>query len=222
MSKWPAMNERERQQLEIRLRNKRADLDGAIVEFRAANPLSDQSAEDSWAGVRARRELDLFGEHFVAFARGAFEIAMSISICRKSFEIARDAIKPVKERFEPHIVLTSLQLSRLKTDKTNSTANQAAIRKAASAIAALDRLVEEAEFDFALPSGLINRHPNNELLDEWIRECGTQNSKEAWRLVRGQSNISVPSKVHFDERWKLITGSRPRGRPRTKNANKED
>lgn len=211
MLKWPAMNDRERQQLDLKLRNRRAEFEAARDEFRASNPVFRQSDEDNWSGRPIRKELEQIAGLLTQFAKAVMTDARGVSKARAAFDKAKGTADCLKHELAPHTDWLIARLDRHKTDERNASKNRRAIRSAQKAWVEIDRIIAEAEFDFDLDEH--PPQPSEKAVKAWIKNCPTNNSKAAWRLVKDQKEMPRPSKAFFEACWVAVHGKRTRGRP---------
>lgn len=54
---------------------------------------------------------------------------------------------------------------------------------------------------------------NDDELEEWIENCGTENSRAAWKRLKTEKGAAVPKRDEvFMPAWRKVKGTRPRGR----------
>lgn len=210
------MNERERQQFETKLRNLRTTLQRELDACRALGEAPKLSEEDLYDGGLIRKELDLLAKLIVDFAKAAFAAAVSVSTSRASFEACKAEIDQIRDRFKHYIPSLGRRLLNIKSNPETQAIKRVSASDAEWALVQLGMIIEEAEFDFVAGDLDGSIRPTNDQLDDWLAACGTQNSKTAWKLTQQQTQIAVPLKKHFDERWRIRTGGRGPGRPGAK------
>lgn len=207
------MNKRERQHLLTKLKNKSDLLESSLIELR--KQIRYISDEEFWPGCAICRELEFVADYIENFVQFSLVVAKDISRDHAAFEIATEQADQLLKRFEPHVEVLTMLLRREKAGRLHKQLHEAAIAKADGARSRITALISEAEFGFDRPTLSKKSMPPNADLDAWIRNCGTNNSRIAWRLVNNQLEILHPSWKVFWDRWKVVKNA-PRGRPKKK------
>jgi hypothetical protein len=216
MLKWLAMNERERQQLEIKLRNRRAEFDASLSQFRSSGLGLEISPEDYLNGKPSRLELEFLATAIPAYTKDIIASAKTISRSRSIFEASSDHIKIFKSHFSAEIDLLSAQISGLRTSPRVMQLNFQAIQNAKQALSQIDQIAEEAEFNFAARKVRSGKAPSNHLVDKWIALWPEDDGDVAWQEIRKLLEFQTLSRELFRERWKHMRDNPKRGRPPSK------
>lgn len=207
------MDVRGRQRLIQKLEHKEISLQCDLDTFRTRFKREASGNDHFDPGHALRSELDSITFWLEDFARFALETARSISPQRWTFELAVERIGRTLQRFVPHAHVCALQLRRTDTREKTKILNDEAIGRVERAFAVVEELIAEAEHDFQPKHTTEARQPSVDDLDDWIRACGTSNSKTGWDLIGRQADLRKPTHAFFMERWRVLSRGRRRGRP---------
>lgn len=216
MLKWPAMNERERKQLETKLRNRMAELDAELDAFRALHPVFRHSDADFEEGKVLREELDLIASLSVKFAQSVMAAAAAVSLSRSTFEVSKNAIDQMKARMALVSSDLTQQLNRIQPARENELANCRAVQNAEKALTRIEQIIVEAEFDFAARTTRIGKRPTDDLIDQAIRSCASGNMDNAFDEIRDRPEFLSLTRDTFRERWRIVRDNPTVGRPPSK------
>lgn len=207
------MDERGRQQLQLKLDNKESSLQFELDTLR--NRITQETLGNDLFDPEyfVRSNLEFVAHWLEDFTRFSFETAKSISSERLSFELAAARIELMLQRFGPNVRVYCSRLDRAAARGVIKSQNEEAIRRVQRAFTIVDELYAEAELDFQPERSTDTEQPKVEDLDEWIRSCGTNNSKKGWELIKRQAELRRPKFAFFMERWRTVSNRRKRGRP---------
>lgn len=216
------MDERGRRQLLLKLKNKEnsLELDLTALRKRKPDPKWMETHLYPWDYALCG-EFDFVALYLEEFSRFSFETAKAISSERWAFELALAHNEMMLERFRSFLAIRSPP----PRGKKRQALIEVSIERVSRAISNVEALIAEAEFDFQpdlteaefdFESDLTiqTSRPKLDDIDDWIRRCGTQNSKIGWKLISKQTEFPRPLHKIFIERWKSVNGNRKPGRPK--------
>lgn len=202
------MNDRERNRLLSKLNLLANDFEVQLEGVRRTQrDLGDRNPHSPLSS-----EISFLASYVDKFSIGAIQLAKETSRDPRALQIARAHCENLHVRFDRY--LADYRNSRLLARSINNRPEMDRLfRQFQTAIeTAVMRLVD-AEFDFDEVPRDIRQQPAITAVDQWIKQCRTSNSKEAWRQIRNQRDFTAPLWKVFYERWKALRPAKP-GRPR--------